>query len=139
MGFESECLKQYHVIAVVGLSANPDRDSHRVAKYMKEHGYRIIPVNPGATELLGEKCYPDLVSVPDPIQIVDIFRRSEEVMPIVEQAIKIKAKVVWMQEGVINEAAAARSREAGLFVVMDKCIRKVHEQLANGDSQDREQ
>jgi predicted CoA-binding protein len=100
---------------------------------MKEHGYKIIPVNPTATEILGERCYPDLASVPEPVQIVDIFRRAEDVPPVVEQAIKKKARVVWMQEGIVSEIAAALSREAGLSVVMDRCIRKVHEELDDGE------
>ena len=133
MSTEHDLLRSYHTIAVVGLSPNPERDSHRVAKYMKEHGYKIIPVNPTATEILGERCYPDLASVPEPVQIVDIFRRAEDVPPVVEQAIKKKARVVWMQEGIVSEIAAARSREAGLSVVMDRCIRKVHEELDDGE------
>ena len=133
MSTEHDLLRSYHTIAVVGLSPNPERDSHRVAKYMKEHGYKIIPVNPTATEILGERCYPDLASVPDPVQIVDIFRRAEDVPPVVEQAIKKKARVVWMQEGIVSEIAAALSREAGLSVVMDRCIRKVHEELDDGE------
>ena len=133
MSTEHDLLRSYHTIAVVGLSPNPERDSHRVAKYMKEHGYKIIPVNPTATEILGERCYPDLASVPEPVQIVDIFRRAEDVPPVVEQAIKIKARVVWMQEGIVSEIAAALSREAGLSVVMDRCIRKVHEELDDGE------
>jgi predicted CoA-binding protein len=105
---------------VVGLSPDEGRPSHGVARYLKEHGYHIIPVNPGAKEILGEVCYPDLSSIPEPVETVDIFRRSETVPPIVEEAIKIKAKAVWLQEGVINEAAAKRAREAGLLVVMDR-------------------
>ena len=116
-------------MAVVGLSPNPDRPSYRVASYLKEQGFRIIPVNPKAEEILGEVCYPDLTSIPKPVDVVDIFRSPEEVPAIVEAAIKIGAKVVWMQEGVINKAAAARAREAGLQVVMDRCMLKEHQKL----------
>ncbi len=124
-----EILKGSRVIAVVGLSPNPYRPSHEVARYLKENGYRIIPVNPTVEEVMGERSYPDLVSIPERVDVVDIFRRSEEVPPIVEEAIKIGAWAVWMQEGVVNEAAAARARQAGLMVVMDRCMLKEHERL----------
>ena len=127
MSTEEEILKSARVIAVVGLSPEPDRPSYRVASYLKEHGYTIIPVNPQEEEILGERSYPDLSSIPEPVDAVDIFRRSEEVLDIVEQAIRIGAKAVWMQEGVINEAAATRAKEAGLLVVMDKCMLKEHQ------------
>jgi len=123
---EEEILKSSRVVAVVGLSPNPDRPSHRVASYLKEHGYRIIPVNPQETKILGERSYPALSSIPEPVDVVDIFRRSQEVAPIVEDAIEIGARAVWMQEGVINEEAATRAKEAGLLVVMDKCMLKEH-------------
>ena len=129
MSTEEEILNSCRTIAVLGLSPNPERPSHRVAGYLKEHGYRIIPVNPLVKEILGEPSYPDLASVPELVDVVDIFRRSEEVMDIVEEAIKIGAKAVWMQEGVINEQASARAREAGLLVVMDKCMHKEHQRL----------
>lgn len=129
MSIEEEILKSSRVVAVVGLSPKPDRPSYRVASYLKEQGYRIIPVNPQASEILGEVCYPDLASIPEPIDVVDIFRRSEEVPAIVEEAIKIGAKAVWMQEGVINNQAAARAGEAGLLVVMDRCMLKEHQKL----------
>jgi predicted CoA-binding protein len=129
---EEEILNSSRVVAVVGLSANPDRPSYRVADYLKAQGYRIIPVNPAESEILGELCYPDLDSVPESVDVVDIFRRSEEVLPIVKEAIRIGAKAVWMQEGVINEEAAAWAREAGLMVVMDKCMLKEHQKLKNG-------
>jgi len=129
MSIESEILESYKVVAVVGLSPNPERESHRVGKYMKEQGYRIIPVNPTAKEVLGEVCYPDLLAVPESVEVVDIFRRSEDVPPIVEQAIKVHAKAVWMQEGIVNEEAAAVARQAGVLVVMDRCIKKAHEEL----------
>ncbi len=117
---EQDILNSSRVVAVVGLSPNPDRPSYSVATYLKEHGYKVIPVNPNVKEILGEVSYPYLSSVPEPVDVVDIFRRSEEVPPIVEEAIKIKAKAVWMQEGIINEPAAARAREAGLLVIMDR-------------------
>ena len=129
MSIEEEILNSSRVVAVVGLSAKPDRPSYNVANYLKENGYKIIPVNPGAREILGEPSYPDLSSIPEPVDVVDIFRRSEEVPAIVEEAIKIGAKAVWMQEGVINEEAAVRAREAGLLVVMDKCMLKEYQKL----------
>ncbi|MBI4310908.1 MAG: CoA-binding protein [Chloroflexi bacterium] len=112
-------LTQSKVIAVVGLSPNADRDSHRVAKYLQSVGYKIIPVNPQVTEVLGEKSYPDLKSVPVPIDMVDIFRRSELVAPVVDEAIEVKAKFVWMQDGVVNEEAAEKARAAGIPVIMN--------------------
>ncbi len=114
-----EQLTNSKTIAVVGLSPNPERPSHYVSKYMKEQGYRIIPVNPLLQGVLGEKCYPDLGSIPERVDMVDIFRRSEYVGPIVEEAIAIGAKYIWMQDGVVNEDAAANAAEAGLSVVMD--------------------
>ncbi len=117
-------LAKYRVVAMVGASENPERPSHRVAAFLKDHGFRVIPVNPTLESVAGEKAYPDLTSIPEPVEIVDIFRRSEDVPPIVEQAIAIGAQVVWMQEGVVNEEAAARAREAGLTVIMDHCMRK---------------
>jgi len=119
-------LEESKTIAVVGLSPRQERDSHWVAKYLQNQGYRIIPVNPNAEEVLGERSYPDLASVPEPIDIVDVFRRSEAVPGIVEEAIKVGAKTVWMQQGVIHEEAAARAREAGLQVVMDRCMMVEH-------------
>jgi hypothetical protein len=113
-------LREDRVIAVVGLSPNPERDSHRVARYMKEQGYRIIPVNPNAQEVLGERSYPSLTEVPERVDIVDIFRRPELVPPVVEEAIRIGARTVWMQLGVVNEEAAEAARRAGLDVVMDR-------------------
>ncbi|GFO56134.1 CoA-binding protein [Geomonas sp. Red276] len=116
----------YRTIAVVGLSPDPGKASHEVAAYLKRAGYRIIPVNPAASEIFGEKCYPTLADVPEPVEIVDIFRRSEFVPEIVEQAIAKGAKVVWMQEGIVNEEAAERAEAAGLSVVMDRCLLKEH-------------
>ncbi len=129
MNQEEKILKTYQTVAVVGLSPKSDRPSFRVASYLKEHGYRIIPVNPQAKEILSEICYPDLTSIPQPIEVVDVFRSSEQVPAVVEEAIKVEAKAVWMQEGVINEEAAARAKEAGLLVVMNKCMRKEHLKL----------
>jgi len=122
----SELLRSSRVIAVVGLSSRKFRPSYGVADYMQRAGYRIIPVNPRETAVLGEKAFPDLDSVPPPVDIVNIFRRSEFVPAIVEAAIRIGARAVWMQEGVIHEEAAARARAAGLMVVMDRCILKEH-------------
>ena len=111
---------------MVGLSPKTDRPSYKVASYLKEKGYRIIPVNPMEQEILGEPCYPDIVSIPEPVDVVDIFRPSGEVLPVVEDAIKAGVKAVWMQEGVVNEEAAARAREVEIPVVMNKCMRKEH-------------
>jgi len=127
----AEILRASHTIAVVGLSARRYRPSYGVAEYLKRAGYRIIPVNPNETEVLGEKCYPDLDSVPEAVDIVDIFRRSEHVPEIVEAAIRKGAKVVWMQEGVIHEEAARRAEAAGLAVVMDRCTLKEHRRLGD--------
>lgn len=113
-------------IAVVGMSTHDDRPSHSVPLYLQRHGYRVIPVNPNATEILGETAYPDLLSIPEPVDVVEIFVHSEDVPPIVEQAIEIGAKVVWMQEGIRNDAAARRAAEAGLAVVEDACMRVAH-------------
>jgi len=126
-----ELLQTARTIAIVGLSGKRYRPSYGVAEYLKREGYRVIPVNPEETEVLGEKCYPDLDSVPGEIDVVDIFRRPEFVPEIVEAAIRKGAKVVWMQEGVIHEEAARRAREAGLTVVMDRCILKDHRRLAH--------
>ncbi len=125
----AEILKSSHTIAVVGLSSKRFRPSYGVAEYLQRAGYRIIPVNPEETEVLGEKSYPTLESVPEAIDIVDIFRRSEFVPEIVEAAVRKGAKVIWMQEDVIHEDAAQRAREAGLDVVMDRCILKDHRRL----------
>lgn len=131
MSVEADILKSSRVIAVVGLSSNPERPSYRVASYLKEQGYRVIPVNPKENKVLDEVAYADLHSIPEPVDVVDIFRRPEEAPAIVEQAIKIGAKAVWMQEGIVNETAAAQAREAGLLVVMDKCMLKEHQKLGN--------
>jgi uncharacterized protein len=124
-----ELLKTSRTIAVVGLSSKRFRPSYGVSEYMQRNGYRIIPVNPHEQTVLGEKCYPDLDSVTDRVDIVDIFRRAEFVPEIVEAAIRIGARAVWMQEGVVHEEAAARARAAGLEVVMDRCILKDHRRM----------
>ena len=121
-----EILEQYKTIAVVGLSNHPWRASYSVSRYMQNAGYRIIPVNPLESEVLGEKAYPSLDDVPEPFEIVDIFRRPEYVPDIVEAAIRRNARVIWMQQGVIHEAAAVQARAAGLEVVMDRCILQDH-------------
>ncbi|HEV7513877.1 MAG TPA: CoA-binding protein [Candidatus Acidoferrum sp.] len=120
----ADVLKNYKTIAVVGLSSNPRRPSFSVTQYMQSTGYRIIPVNPNETEVLGEKCYPCLEDVPKSqyIEIVDIFRRSEHIPPVVDSTIAVGAKVIWMQQGIENQNAAAKARAAGLFVVEDACI-----------------
>jgi uncharacterized protein len=125
-------LKQNHTIAVVGLSAQWFRPSFFAAKYLQEHGYRVIPVNPAYGEILGEKCYAGLRDVPERIDVVDVFRKPDDVPPIVEDAIAIGAKVCWMQIGVINDPAARRAREAGLEVVMDRCMKIEHARLFGG-------
>ena len=127
-----ELLRDSRTIAVVGLSSRRSRPSYGVSEYMQSQGYRIIPVNPGEAEILGEKSYGTLEEIPERIDIVDIFRRSESVPEIVDAAIRIGARGIWMQEGVINEDAAARAREAGLAVVMDRCILKEHRRMMAG-------
>jgi uncharacterized protein len=117
-------LTRHRTVAVVGASPNPERPSYRVADFLKEEGFRVIPVTPNADKVVGEKAYPDLASIPVPVEVVDIFRRPEDVLPIVEGAIAIGAKAIWMQEGIVNEEAAAKAREAELTVVMDRCIMK---------------
>ena len=124
-----EILKSTHTIAVVGLSSSHARPSNGVSEYMKRAGYRIIPVNPNETEVLGEKSYARLEDIPEPVDMVNVFRRPEHVPAIVESAIRIGAKSLWLQEGVVHEAAARRAREAGLDVVMDKCTLKEHRKL----------
>jgi predicted CoA-binding protein len=121
-----EILTSYKTIAVVGISNKPGRDSYIVAEYLLNQGYKIFPVNPNIDTVLGLKAYPDLISIPEDIEIVDIFRRPEFVDEIVDQAIEKRAKVVWMQLGVINESAAEKARKAGLKVVMNKCIKVEH-------------
>lgn len=124
-------LSQNHVIAVVGMSPKPDRASHRVALYLRDHGYRIIPVNPGFKEILGETCYPDLESIPanEKVDIVDVFRKSEDTPPIAESAVRIGARVLWLQLGIANEVAASIAESGGLIVVQDRCMKIEHERL----------
>ena len=126
---EATILNDYSIIAMVGLSPDPNRPSHRVAKHLISQGYKVIPVNPDAQEILGTRSYSNMSSIPETIEIVDIFRRSEEVMPIVDEAIKVGAKAVWMQEGVVNVEAASKAQNAGLLVVMDRCMLKEHKRL----------
>ena len=124
-----DILTSAKTIASVGLSGNEAKVSHWIGDYLMKAGYHVIPVNPTADEILGEKSYSDLESIPEKIDVVQVFRRSEDVPPIVEDAIRIGAKVVWMQEGIVNEEAAQRARETGLQVVMDTCMRVAHQRL----------
>jgi predicted CoA-binding protein len=126
---EKAIIQKYRNVAIVGFSPDEEKASYRVGKYLSEHGYNIFPVNPMVSEIMGKKCYPNLTAIPDNIEVVDIFRKSEEVVPVVREAIKIGARVVWMQLGIVNEDAAKIAREAGLSVVMDKCMKKSHEAL----------
>jgi predicted CoA-binding protein len=129
-------LQGNRVIAVVGLSPNWNRPSYFAAKYMLEHGYTVVPVNPGATEILGQKCYPDLAAIPVggllKVDMVDVFRKPEDVMPIADEAIRIGAKCLWLQLGVINPEAAGRAAAAGLDVVMDRCVKIEYARLFGG-------
>jgi len=125
-------LKESRVLAVVGLSANWHRPSYFAAKYMLEHGYRVIPVNPQYQEVLGQKCYASLRDIPEKIDLVDVFRKSADVMPVAEDAIAIGAKVLWQQLGVRNAEAAARAQAAGLETVMDRCVKIEHGRLFGG-------
>ena len=119
-------LDECRTIAVVGLSSDPSRPSNSVSGYMRRNGYRVIPVNPNETSVFGEKSYPDLFAVTEKIELVDVFRRSDEAGKAVDQAIAVGAKAVWLQEGVIDRAAAQRALDAGLLVVMDRCWLKEH-------------
>jgi len=125
-------LTKNKVLAVVGLSANESRPSFFAAKYMQDHGYRVIPVNPRYEEILGERCYPDLESIPVPVDIVDVFQRPDRVMPTVQSAIDIKAKVLWLQLGVVNNEAVVLAEGAGLEVVMDRCVKIEYARLFGG-------
>lgn len=124
----TEILDEYRVVAVVGLSADPARPSYRVAQYLQNHGYRIVPVNPGCQEILGERCYASLQDIPFPVEIVDIFRKVEAIPGIVAEAIAVGAKVVWMQQGLEEPVSAQQARQAGLRVVMDRCLKIEHNQ-----------
>jgi predicted CoA-binding protein len=123
-------LKSYSQIAIVGISDSPSKDSHQIGLYLQRAGYTVFPVNPKYNSVLGVDCYPDLKSISHPIEIVDIFRRPEYILPIVEEAIEIKAKVIWMQLGIENEEAAQTAMQAGLDVVMNHCIKIEHRNLA---------
>ena len=136
-------LSTARTIAIVGLSSRPDRPSYEVARYLQAHGYRVIPVNPKETEVLGARAYPALDAVPVPVDIVDIFRQSEAVPAIVAEAVRVRAgraqpRAIWMQEGVVHEEAAAQARAAGLEVIMDRCLMKEHRRLL-GDAPSRTQ
>jgi predicted CoA-binding protein len=124
-----DILNTFHTVAMVGTSSNHERPSFNVFEYLIEHGYSVIPVNPNVEQIAGNKSYPDLSFVPESVEIVDIFRNSDQVLPIVEEAIKVGAQVVWMQEGVINDEAAEVAKDAGLQVVMDRCMMKQHKRL----------
>lgn len=126
-------LSNFKTIAVVGISPKEDRPSYLVASYLKSKGYRIIPVRPDGEEILGEKVYHRLADIPEEIEVdvVDIFRKSEDVPPVVEEAIQRRAKAIWMQEGVVHKEAGAKAEEAGLKVVMDRCMKKEHHRLIN--------
>ena len=119
----------YKTIAVVGCSPKPERPSHSVAAYLKEEGYKIIPVNPGHKEILGEKCYPSLLDIPGPVEVVDVFRRSEEVLPVIEEAILIKAKALWLQDGISHPEGEARAKKAGLLVISNDCLGRRRSQI----------
>lgn len=125
-------LKQSSTVAIVGLSANWYRPSYFAAKYLLDHGYRVIPVTPTYPEVLGQKAYPRVCDVPEPVDVVDCFRRSEDIPPIAEEAIEVGAKVLWMQLGVVNDDAAKRARDAGLEVVMDRCMKIEYARLFGG-------
>jgi predicted CoA-binding protein len=124
-----EILQTVKTVASVGVSSNDEKPSYWIFNYLKEHGYHMIPVNPTATEILGEKVYPDLASIPEKVDVALVFRKPEDVPPVVEVAIQIGAKVVWMQEGIVNEQAAQRAEAAGLKVVMNRCMMKTHQRL----------
>jgi len=130
----AEILKNYRVVAVVGLSTDPDRPSYQVAQYLKNHGYRIIPVNPGCQEILGEKCYPALQDIPFPVEVVDIFRKVDAIPALVDEAIAVGAKAVWLQLGLEEPQSAQKARKAGLKVVMNRCMKVEHAALKRAES-----
>jgi predicted CoA-binding protein len=119
-------LERYKTVAIVGLSPKSERDSNNVAKYLKQNDYEIVPVNPGQKEILGETCYPNLKAIPFPVDVVDIFRKANAIAPVVDDAIEIGAKIVWMQLGIVHNQAADKARKVGLEVVMNKCIKTEH-------------
>jgi len=124
-----DLLRDCHVIAVVGLSPKADRPSFRVARYLQQAGFDIVPVNPGQSEILGRPCYPDLRSIPGPVDLVDVFRRAEETPPIARDAVAIGARGLWLQQGIVSEEAERIAREGGLAVVMDRCLMVEHQRL----------
>ncbi|AEF94563.1 CoA-binding domain protein [Desulfotomaculum nigrificans CO-1-SRB] len=124
-----ELLNNCHTIAIVGLSDKPQRDSFKVANYLQQHGYRIIPVHPRVTEVLGEKAYKTLADIPDQIDLVNVFRKSEDTPPVVEQAVSLKPKAIWLQLGIANEEAAQIATRAGITFVQDRCIKIEHARL----------
>ena len=132
---EVKILKSFRNVAMVGASADPQKPSNVVFRYLTVHGYNVVPVNPTIAEVYGQKCYPSLSAIPGKIEVVDVFRKSEDVPLIVDEAIKIGAKAVWMQEGIVNEAAAKKAEASGLLVVMDKCMRKEHMRLREEDAE----
>lgn len=126
-----QILTQSKTIAIVGLSDNPQRPSHAVARYMQEHGYRIIPVNPSCNEILGEKCYPDLQSIPEKVDLVDVFRKPSDTPEIAKAAVAIGAKALWLQLGVVNDEARQIAQSGGLQVIMDRCLKIDHAHLVH--------
>ncbi|MDP8955673.1 MAG: CoA-binding protein [Actinomycetota bacterium] len=124
-----EILAEAKTIAVVGLSSSPSRASHGVARYLQNHGYRIVPVNPHETEVLGEPAYPSLTDLPEKVDVVDVFRRPEYTVEVAEEAVKVGAKMFWLQSGIVNDEAARIAREGGLDVVMDACMKIEHQRL----------
>ncbi|WP_010917001.1 CoA-binding protein [Thermoplasma volcanium] len=126
-----DILTHYKNVAVVGISSNPEKDSYRVAKYLMEHGFRVIPVNPNLSSWEGLKAYPSVSAIEDKVEIVDVFRKPEAVLEVVDDALKVSPKVIWMQEGVVNEEARQLAEKHGINVVMDKCMMKEHIKLAN--------
>ncbi|MFN8642973.1 MAG: CoA-binding protein [Candidatus Binatia bacterium] len=127
-----EILRRFRRVAVVGISADPTRPSHEVASYLRAHGYAILPVNPNLAAWEGLPCSPDLHAAPAPVEVVDVFRRSEHAGAAVDEAIAVGARAVWLQDGVVDHAAAARARAAGLLVVMDRCMLREHARRAAG-------
>jgi predicted CoA-binding protein len=130
----TKILQNYRVVAVVGLSSNPERASYQVAQYLQRHGYRIIPVNPGCQEILGEKCYPGLKDIPFPVEVVDIFRKIEAIPPIVDEAIAVGAKAVWMQLELSEPQSAEKARKAGLQVIQNRCMKIEHAAMQEAES-----
>ncbi len=125
-------LKSVRTVACVGVSSNPEKPSYGIFQYLSEAGYHMVPVNPTAPEIMGRPSYPDVRSIPQKVDVVQVFRKPEDVPPVVEQAIQAGAKVVWMQEGIVNDDAAKQAEAAGLKVVMDRCMMKTHQRLLGG-------